>query len=82
MAFLSGAIIEIIQEKDSLRIKDTGEGISSEDLPNVYNRNFTTKSSGAGMGLSLIKKLCERVGWAISIESEVGEGTTVDIFFD
>jgi len=34
------------------------------------------------MGLSLVKKLCERVGWAISIESEVGEGTTVDIFFN
>ncbi len=65
----------------TLTISDTGEGIDQSNLHNVFERSFTTKSTGFGMGLTLAKKLCDRLGWLIAIDSILGKGTTVTIEF-
>lgn len=72
--------IQIIEEqKDStilLQIKDNGEGISKEMQPKIFTPNFTTKSSGTGLGLAMCKSIVEQAGGKIWFETERGIGTT------
>jgi signal transduction histidine kinase/DNA-binding response OmpR family regulator len=61
-----------------VEISDTGAGIKPEDVPNLFTPFFTTKPPGIGTGLGL--PICQRIiaqmGGTISVESEVGKGTT------
>ena len=38
---------------------DSGSGLSSDDIDNLFKPHFTTKSEGAGMGLFIVKRICE-----------------------
>lgn len=68
-----------------LSIKDTGVGISSKDLKNVFNRFYQSKNSqskkGNGLGLAITKAIIESFGGKISISSKINKGTSVFIFF-
>jgi len=59
--------------------KDTGAGISKENLEKLFTPFFTTKAKGMGMGLSICKKFVDGHGGSIDVESEVGEGTTFTV---
>ncbi|HMK66438.1 MAG TPA: ATP-binding protein, partial [Thermodesulfobacteriota bacterium] len=62
-------------------VQDTGKGIPAKDLSRVFDRFFTTKESGLGLGLALVKKVAEAHGGTVRMESPVGQGTTVTLFF-
>jgi signal transduction histidine kinase len=62
-----------------LTLKDSGAGIPPEILPEIFHPLFTTKAKGMGLGLAVVKRLSEAQGGDISIESEMGIGTTVVI---
>lgn len=67
-----------------LYIEDTGPGIPANALPHVFDRFYQAGSSrtaapGVGIGLSIVKKLCERYGWSIEIGSVPGKGTCVSL---
>jgi len=64
-----------------LSIADTGIGISSENLKILFQPLFTTKAQGIGLGLPITKALVERNNGVISVESELGKGSTVTIKF-
>jgi len=53
---------------------DTGRGISSEDLPFIFNPFFSTKADGAGIDLSVVKRIVERHGGSIKVRSEENRG--------
>ncbi|MEP7028612.1 MAG: ATP-binding protein, partial [Candidatus Eisenbacteria bacterium] len=63
-------------------IRDTGEGIAPEHLPHVFERLYRAdpsrdrRTGGAGLGLSVVRRLVEAHGGGASIESLPGEGTT------
>ena len=59
-------------------ISDNGTGISEDIRMKMFTPNFTTKSSGMGLGLSIVRKYVENAGGSIWFESESGRGT---IFF-
>lgn len=64
-----------------LNITDTGCGISEEYIERVFDRFFTTKVDGAGMGLPFVKHIIEEHYGDIKIESEKGIGTKFTIKF-
>ena len=72
------------EEKDGtvqISIRDTGIGISPEDLPHVFNGFFRGKAgqsmaSGHGIGLAVSRQIVEAHNGAIAVESELGKGTT------
>jgi signal transduction histidine kinase len=61
-----------------VEVHDTGEGIAEENLSRIFELGFTTKERGVGSGIGLA--ICQRIvqdhGGSMSVESEVGEGTT------
>lgn len=73
----------VIDDEDAVRveIEDNGRGISSKDLPNIFDRFFRTDASrnsakgGSGIGLSIVKKIVEDHGGYIWATSKEGEGT-------
>jgi signal transduction histidine kinase len=65
-----------------LIVSDTGSGIPAADIAHVFERHFRgDASTGAGIGLSLVKRICERLGWQVTLDSHPVEGTTVDVRF-
>lgn len=60
-------------------IKDTGMGISEENMENIFNNAFTTKINGSGLGLKIAKEVIEDHGGTIDLKSKINEGTEVDV---
>lgn len=87
LKYTSKGKISIYMEGDNLLvIKDTGIGISPEDLPRIFEKGFTgyngrTNRKSTGIGLYLCKKILNKLSHTIEIESEVGRGTTAKIDF-
>jgi signal transduction histidine kinase len=67
------------QEGLSLRITDTGTGISPDQQKHVWDPFFTTKERGMGLGLAIVKGVVERHGGQIALSSRPGQGTTVEV---
>lgn len=83
-----GSEIEVTVEgqEDNILISvtDTGVGISKEDLPLIFNDFYMGKSghvaeAGSGLGLALTRRIVEAHNGSISVESELGEGSTFTI---
>ncbi|MDE2118332.1 MAG: PAS domain S-box protein, partial [Betaproteobacteria bacterium] len=66
-----------------IRIRDTGTGIQPEHLGKIFDPFFTTKGpdEGEGLGMYIVQKIVNKYNGIITLESEVGKGTTVTIRF-
>lgn len=71
--------IENVYKRVKITIEDNGVGIPDEKLIKIFEPNFTTKSSGMGLGLTMVKKMIEDYQGEISVKSEVGKGTVFTI---
>ncbi len=65
-----------INDKILVEIQDNGKGISEEDKDRIFIPNFTTKNSGMGLGLAMVKKMIEGIDGKIWFESTENIGTT------
>jgi two-component system cell cycle sensor histidine kinase/response regulator CckA len=63
-----------------LTVKDTGTGMSVDQRQRVFEPFFTTKPHGVGLGLATSLGIVERVAGTLTIESELGSGTTISVF--
>jgi hypothetical protein len=59
----------------SVAVSDTGRGISSQNLPNIFRPFYTTKGAGTGLGLSLARRIVEDHHGRIEVTSAVGKGS-------
>ena len=62
-----------------IKIEDTGEGISREDLSQIFDPFFSRKDNGTGLGLSITETLIKNHNGIIQIKSKAGVGTVVEI---
>ena len=67
-------------ERILISVTDNGPGLPAADKEKIFEPYVTTKSKGTGLGLAIVKKLIDEHGGDIVIESEVGKGTTVEIY--
>lgn len=67
--------------QDAIEISDNGDGIAEENMERVFEHSFSTKDQGTGLGLNLVRRLCERLSWQIELQSEQGRGTLVRVIF-
>ena len=68
-------------QRVSVRVSDTGKGMSEEQRTMAFRPFFTTKQGGLGVGLVLVKRIMERFGGVVTLDSREGEGTTVRLSF-
>jgi signal transduction histidine kinase len=73
--------IESKQLRGHVRIvvRDTGPGISPEDLSHIFESYFTTKPDGSGLGLAIVRRTMEDFGGQIACTSRIGEGTSFTV---
>jgi signal transduction histidine kinase len=65
-----------------IRIADTGCGISSKDLPMIFEPFFTRKENGTGLGLPITQNFIEKQGGRIEVSSKLNVGTNFDILLN
>jgi len=63
----------------TVEIKDSGPGISPENLPKVFIPFFTTKKEGVGLGLGIVERIIQNHQGKITVESQTGKGTVFTI---
>ena len=72
---------ELVDDAIEIKISDTGEGISEENMIKLFDPFFTTKEvgKGTGLGLSISLDIIKKHGGKISVDSKVGQGTCFSI---
>jgi PAS domain S-box-containing protein len=65
----------------SMKVSDTGSGISPEGMKQIFTPFHTSKPEGAGIGLTICREIIKRYGGDIQIQSEEGKGTCVTVSF-
>jgi signal transduction histidine kinase len=81
-SYTDAGSVTIHQDSRSLIISDTGRGIPADAVDQAFLRHFRDMAStGAGIGLSLVKQICDRYGWQVRLESGEQQGTTVTVVF-
>jgi two-component system sensor histidine kinase BaeS len=83
-----GGVVRIHAAPGIIRVADTGVGMAAEDLPHAFERFYLHDRAGgnpdgrrlsSGLGLAIVRELCERMGGSVSVESTVGAGTTFTV---
>lgn len=80
-----GAELDVVGDEAVLRISDTGEGIPTRDLDRVFERFYRVDNAraratgGTGLGLAIVKHVVESHGGSVSVESELGAGSTFTV---
>ncbi len=74
--------VEKVQNNVEIRVKDTGTGIQKDKISYLFNKFYTANdygsaTSGAGLGLNIVKNIVDMHNGEVRIESELGVGTTV-----
>ena len=82
-AMKRGGTLRIHTDRDDTHVLisfiDTGSGMSAENLGHVFEPYFTTKPSGTGLGLLIVRRIVREHGGELSIESSEGKGLTLTI---
>ncbi|NLP57792.1 ATP-binding protein [Lutibacter sp. B1] len=73
--------VTVNEDKDNIMIivADNGKGISEEDKEKVFEPKFTTKTSGMGLGLAMVKNIVEAYNGKISFTSQINKGTVFKV---
>ena len=69
--------------KDHVSIDDSGKGIAADELERVQQpfQRSSNQAGGYGLGLDIVRRLCERFEWRLDIQSELEKGTVVTVWF-
>ena len=62
-----------------ISVSDNGTGIEEQNIPRIFEPKFTTKNSGMGLGLGIIKNIIENYKGTITFETQYGKGTVFTV---
>jgi len=86
-AMPDGGTLEIRASEDkvtntvTIRIHDSGTGMTAENMAKLFQPLFTTKARGIGLGLVVVKNLTQANGGKVEVQSEPGRGSSFSITF-
>jgi two-component system, NtrC family, sensor histidine kinase HydH len=78
----NGYITVTVNSKDdcaTVIVTDTGRGMSSQQLTQIFRPFYTTRASGTGLGLSLVRRIIDEHNGKINVTSELGTGSTFQV---
>lgn len=82
LSFTSAGQVTVRVEHDMIEVRDTGSGIDDVDVAALFQPYVRgADSEGAGLGLSLVQRLCERHGWQVSLANLPDGGTVARLVF-
>ena len=64
-----------------ITVDDTGKGIADADMEHIFENGFSTKGEGRGTGLYQVKTMVEALGGTVTVESQIGVGTSFSVSF-
>ncbi len=80
LSFTETGEVRVHLASDSIRVEDTGQGIDETTAPQLFRPYVRGENSqGAGLGLSLVQRLCERQGWSVSLANRPSGGTVAEL---
>ncbi len=71
--------VKRVENDVQIAVRDNGSGIEQHNIARIFEPKFTTKNSGMGLGLGIIKNIIENYKGTITFESEYGKGTTFTV---
>jgi signal transduction histidine kinase len=81
--FTQEGFIDVKLTQTELTVRDTGIGIPPKDLSRIFERRYRgAQSRGLGLGLYLVSRICQRLGWTIQTSSAEGSGTIFRILLN
>jgi len=86
VAYTTGGVVEVTLFTDGIRVEDNGIGMSREELANMFEPFYRAEASrgtskGHGLGLAIVRRLCQQYGWTIRARSQPRQGTTMELRF-
>jgi len=79
--------VDVVRDRERalVRVRDTGSGIPSRDLPRIFERFYrvdkarSRATGGTGLGLAIVKHAIEQMGGSVSVESQLGHGSVFTV---
>lgn len=67
-----------------LSVADTGRGIAAGQVPHLFERYYRADdaTNGLGLGLAIVRRICDHLGWTIEVQTEPGAGSVFSIVFN
>ncbi len=82
LAYTRTGMVRLILTEDGFTVEDTGSGIPADQLEKVFQpfvRGQTARGEGLGLGLSLVKRICEHQGWQVQVSAASPNGSIFHI---
>lgn len=86
LTYTTGGVVTIQITPSCVIVKDTGIGMSEEDMDNAFTAFFrgdtaSRTTRGQGLGLALVRRLAQQLGWRVELDSKLGSGTEFKVWF-
>ncbi len=84
LTYTESGTVEVLIDRGGVSVKDTGCGMSEADLERMFEpfyRGHDRSNEGYGLGLAIVRRLCNRFGWHLHADSELGAGTEIRVEF-
>lgn len=81
VTYTASGFVQVSLMDGKLLVSDSGPGIPEDKLPLIIERSYRgqNETGGLGLGLDIVRRICEQLGWTMEVQSVVGEGSTFTI---